>query len=472
MTNYRPISLINSFSKVFEKIISEKILIFLSRNNFFYENQFGFLQNRSTEQLQIKMLNFIINAFNNNEYVIGIFLDIRKAFDCINHSMLLDKLENIGIRGNVLAWFKDYLSNRIQKVKVNNVWSTNTGLLDIGVLQGSIIGVLLFLIYINDFPTSTLMRTFMFADDSTCLDKHRHLVELETTVNMELGKITDWFNANKMAINADKTKYMIFHPRYKSIDYQMNIQIKDQINPSLFVPLERISNSSVPDDFIRSLGVLLDENLSFDKHVNSLKLKLNRAMFYLNRSKNLLGFNARKQLYFSLIHSNLLYCNQIYGSTAPKNIKGLHLLQKRAVRLVFNKDFRAPTTELFYKLKVLPLPNLINFKSLIFFYDFKSKNLPVTFINEWLLNSERNNDYLLNLRSAQGFYVPPARYQYLNNFPLIKCPKLWNELRADFKYSLVRHEFIRQLKHLFLEKLINPNYVTSTSLMDLFNLVD
>ena len=418
------------------------------------------------------MLNYIVNGINNDEFVIGIFLDIRKAFDCINHSMLIDKLENIGIRGNVLAWFVDYLSNRVQKVKVNNVWSTNAGLLDIGVLQGSIIGVLLFLIYINDLPTSTLMRTLMFADDSTCLDKHRNLNDLETSVNLELSKIADWFIANKMSINSDKTKYMIFHPRYKAITYDMNITFKDQTDPSITVALERITNNSVPDNFIRSLGVLLDENLSFDKHINTLALKLNRALFYLNRSKNILGFNARKQLYFSLIHSNLLYCNTIYGSSSSKNIKRIHVIQKKAIRIVFNKDFRAHTTKLFYKLKLLPLPDLINFKSLIFFYDFKSKNLPATFNNEWILNSERNNLFQLNLRSSQGFYIPVARYQYLTNFPLIKGPKLWNSLRADFKYSLIRYEFIRQLKNLCLEKLINPQYVAPTSLMDLYNLVE
>ena len=472
MTNYRPISLINGFSKVFEKIVSEKVLNFLIMNKFFYKNQFGFLKNRSTEQLQIKMLNYIIEAFNNNEYVMGIFLDIRKAFDCINHSKLLDKLENLGIRGRVLEWFKDYLSNRVQKVKVGSTWSSNLGLLDIGVLQGSVLGVVLFLIYINDLPTCTTMPTFMFADDSSCMAKHHSLFELETYANEELNKISNWFRSNKMSINSEKTKYMIFHPKYKSVTYQTNLLLRDTSDANKLVLLERITNDSKPVNFIRSLGVLLDENLTFEMHINALSLKLTRALFYINRSKNILGFAARKQLFFSLVHSNLLYCNLIYGSASAKCIKKLHLLQKRAIRIVFNKDFRDHTSELFYQLKVLPLPDLITYKALLFFYDFKSKNLPETFLNEWILNTDRLEFTRYNLRNIGGFFVPQSKYQYLNHFPIHRFPKLWNELRADFKYSLHRSEFIKKLKHYLLERLINPEYEDETTLMTLYNLVE
>lgn len=173
-----------------------------------------------------------------------------------------------------------------------------------------------------------------------------------------------------------------------------------------------------------------------------------------------------------MIHSNLLYCNLIYGSAAGKCIKGLHLLQKRAIRAVFNKDYRDHTAELFYHLKVLPLPDLINFKALIFFYDFKQKNLPDTFLNEWMLNIDRLEHSQYNLRNTGGYYVPQSKYQYLNHFPLHKFPKLWNELRADFKYSLVRSEFIKHLKHYHLERIVDQDYVAETNLMTLYNLVE
>ena len=151
--------------------------------------------------------------------------------------------------------------------------------------------------------------------------------------------------------------------------------------------------------------------------ISTLSLKLTRALFYLNRSKNILGFAARKQLYFSLIHSNLLYCNLIYGSATAKLIKGLLLLQKRAIRAVFNKDYRDHTAELFYQLKVLPLPDLINYEALLFFYDFKGKNLPDTFLSEWILNIDRLENSQYNLRNTGGYFVPQSKYQYLNNFP-------------------------------------------------------
>ena len=169
----------------------------------------------------------------------------------------------------------------------------------------------------------------MFADDSTCLNKNKTLQDLETSTNEELSKIADWFIADKMSINSSKTKYMIFHPCYKVIDHQTNLLIKDSSNPDALVPLERITNQSVLDNFIRSLGVLSDENLTFQQHITSLSLKLTRALFHLYQAINTVGFIARKQLYFSLIHSNLLYCNLIYGSASAKNLKRLFLLQKR-----------------------------------------------------------------------------------------------------------------------------------------------
>ena len=182
--------------------------------------------------------------------------------------------------------------------------------------------------------------------------KHQSLYELETYANEELHKITNWFRSNKMSINSEKTKYMIFHPKYKPVTYQTNLLLRDTSDTNTLVSLDRIINDSKPVNFIRSLGVLLDEHLIFEMHINSLFLKLTRALFYLNRSKNILGFAARKQFFFSLVHSNLLYCNLIYGSASAKCIKKLHFLKKELSGL--------------YSIKILEIKRLNSFINLMF----------------------------------------------------------------------------------------------------------
>ena len=186
MTNYRPISLINAFSKIFEKLIYKQLINFLIKSDFFYNKQFGFLPGRSTNQAVLQIINFISSAWNDNKIVGGIFLDIQKAFDSINHQILFDKLENAGIRGIALDWFKSYMRNRKQRVKVGQFLSNNIKNIDLGVLQGSILGVILFLIYINDISQASSLFSVLFADDISSLGAKNNLYELELYLNAEL----------------------------------------------------------------------------------------------------------------------------------------------------------------------------------------------------------------------------------------------------------------------------------------------
>ena len=186
MTNYRPISLINVFYKIFEKLVSTQLISFLIKSDFFYDKQFGFLPGRSTNQAVMQIINYISAAWNDNKIVGGVFLDVQKAFDSINHQILFDKLENAGIRGVALDWFKSYMHNRKQRVKVGQELSNNIKNIELGVLQGSILGVILFLIYINDIYQSSSLFSVLFADDISCLAAKKDFDELNSYLNDEL----------------------------------------------------------------------------------------------------------------------------------------------------------------------------------------------------------------------------------------------------------------------------------------------
>jgi hypothetical protein len=308
--NYRPISLLSSISKILEKIVAEKLLYHLTENDLLYKHQYGFLPNKSTEHNLLYLLDYITNALNDGMFCIAVFLDLKKAFDVCSHEILLAKLEKMGIQNVALKWFKNYLTGRTQQVDINGQLSESRNL-DISVIQGSILGPILFLCYINDFWTATNLFSALFADDTTCCGKGKKLDELVLFVNQELQKIATWFRANKMAVNTSKTKYIIFRTRGKQINprdchlvYNGN-EVGVPEDPNLIYEIERIHNEGETKNF-KLLGVLLDEYLTFDDHISNLCSKIAKSLFCINRVKNFVNMETRKTLYFAMIHSHLV----------------------------------------------------------------------------------------------------------------------------------------------------------------------
>ena len=166
MSSRQPISIVNAFSTVIEKRAEKKLMNFLLSTDFFHGSQLGFLKGRSTSHAVLEAVNYASKAINNNEFWVGIFLDVKKAYDCNDHSVLLNKLENAGVWGVTLKWFKSFISSRRFKVLLDGFWSDGSIPLDITVLQGSILGAILFLVYINDLPNSTISKSILYADDS------------------------------------------------------------------------------------------------------------------------------------------------------------------------------------------------------------------------------------------------------------------------------------------------------------------
>ena len=208
MSNYRPISLLPTLSKIFEKLMYARLIDFLTKHNIIYENQFGFQSNLSTEYAVNKVLNYIIDTLEKNEIGVCIFLDFAKAFDTVNHDILIQKLEYYGIRGIALNWMKSYLTNRMQCTEIGDTQS-ELELVKCGVPQGSVLGPLLFLLYINDIvESSSLFKFTLFADDTSLYYSCKNAFNLEHKINAELSQISNWLSANRLSLNVGKSKLL------------------------------------------------------------------------------------------------------------------------------------------------------------------------------------------------------------------------------------------------------------------------
>jgi hypothetical protein len=455
--NYRPISLLSSISKILEKIVAEKLLFHLTENDLLYTHQYGFIPKKSAEHNLMHVINFVSAALNDGNYSIGVFLDLKKAFDVCSHSILLKKLKKMGINGVTHRWFSNYLSGRSQKVEINKNLSEEQNL-DISVIQGSILGPILFLCYINDFYTATTLFSVLFADDTVCLSKGKKLNDLISYVNQELQKIAVWFRSNKMAVNTSKTKYIIFRTHGKKInnnECQLLFNSNEPghpVDPALISPLERIFNEGQECHF-KLLGVLLDEYLSFDAHISQVCAKISKSLFCINRIKNFVNKDALKKLYYAMIHSHLTYCMNIYSCANTTNLQRLRVKQKEAIRVINNAGYRDHTARLFKLNNILPLDALITFSKLKFMHNYVHHKLPLSFNEMWTYNVNRNPNRLL--RNANDFYVPAHHFATVKRFPLFEFPRAWNDEEENRKLIPSSYIYSKQLKISLLASLVD-----------------
>ena len=310
LTKYRAISVLSCFSKILERIMYNRVYNYLNYNNLHFRKQFGFRKGHSTDRALITLIDSIYDSFNQNKYTLGVFIDLSKAFDTVNHNILIDKLNSYGIKSNSLKWFSSYLSNRKQFVQAGAIKTSSLDSI-CGVSQGSILGPLLFIIYVNDFCcVSKIFEPIIFADDTNLFFSHKSIKELFHIANLELNKVFKCFNANKLSLNKDKTKYTFFH-RAREKD---NIPLK---LPSLFIndrEIKRITS-------IKYLEVLIDEHLTWKKHIAVIENKASKNLGLLHRVKGVLDSTALKSLYFSFIHSYLNYGNIVWASASTTKLK-------------------------------------------------------------------------------------------------------------------------------------------------------
>lgn len=417
--NYRPISILPSFSKIFEKIVFNRLSSYLDKNCVLVNNQYGFRRKHSTYMAIMDMYDSISQAVDKNEFAVGIFIDLSKAFDTLNHDILLSKLELYGIRGVPLQWFKNYLSNRKQFVSINGVSSTLSHV-NCGVPQGSILGPLLFILYINDIVNcSHILKFILFADDTNLFYSGKDIWQVMQCINAELLKLSEWFRANKLSLNVKKTNFILFG-RKRIISSTVNSQ-----------KFQLIIDGNVLDrvDCTKFLGVIIDEKLNWYKHIDHISLKISRALGILNRIKNVMPHNVLLMIYNTLISPYLTYCNIIWCCAKPTLIKKMVVLQKRAVRLITRSSYRTSTGPLFRRLKLLRLMDIHKFQISLFMFKYKYSVLPASCQHYVKVNVSKH----YAVRKSKYFFEPSCRTNIRENSISVCGPRLWNSLPVELQ---------------------------------------
>ena len=321
--NYRPISVLPVLSKVFEKCIYNQLISYFSSENIITPTQYGFKPGSTTVDCLIDLIEEISTSLDQGDYAVSIFLDLSKAFDTVNHSILLSKLSFYGIQKPHIDWFKSYLNKRKQRVFVNGNIS-DTMPISSGVPQGSILGPLLFLIYINDFSESSdIFSMRLFADDPSLTASAKNIDELLLKINKELPNIYDWLCANKLTLNLRKTKYLIFQPRQK-VDYNLlpPLSIAGQC-------LEQVSK-------IKYLGIYIDSHLSWHDHIDYVCDKVSKSINIMTKIKSYLGNQCLTSIYYSLVYPYLIYGCLLWGNNYDNPLSQLIRLQNNAVRIMID----------------------------------------------------------------------------------------------------------------------------------------
>ena len=325
LENYRPVSTLPIFGKIFEKLIYNRLYQFLEDNKTIYENQYGFRRGHSTNHALNYSVTYIDSQIKRKKHTLGIFIDLSKAFDTIDHEILISKLSNYGIQGNALKLIKSYLSNRKQFV---NVLNEHSELLPVqyGVPQGSVLGPLLFLLYINDISNiKEKCKLVLFADDTNIFVTGNTIEEAYMNANIILGTISRYMECNLLHINTKKCCYMLFSPGKRAktntepCNYQLSVNgiIIKKVNETKF------------------LGVIIDEDLSWKPHIAKLNKKLKSACGRLYRIINSLPPHIHKQIYHSLFESHLSYAISVWGGVSINQLDPVFRTQKKCIRIIF-----------------------------------------------------------------------------------------------------------------------------------------
>jgi hypothetical protein len=434
-SNFRPISIQSTFAKIFEKVMQLKLVSYLDKYNLFSASQHGFRKRKSTLTAVYEAIDTILNSLDDKKEIFGLFFDLTKAFDRVDHTVLITKLEQIGVRGIPLDWFKSYISKRSQVVTINIngvKYYSDECTSSQGVPQGSILGPLLFLIYVNDFPDSLTcipnIKPINYADDTSILLSASTYTSLVHNSRAAVDLFNQWCGNCKLKLNMQKTK--VIHFSHK------------KICESPLIKANGAAIEKVPS--MKFLGIHLTENVTWDVHIEHLRNKLSSICYLLRQLKHSTSNAVLLSVYYSDFYSRIIYSILFWGSSQLSQI--IFRSQKRAIRIIAGKPYNSPSKPIFEDLKLLPLPCIYIYIAVI-----HVKNN----FNDFLLNRDIHDH---NTRMAANIHLRNIRTTSLQTGPKEMGIKLFNKLPTHLKKIENLNSFKYQVKkHLLLKMYYTVN---------------
>ena len=468
LVNYRPISTLPIFGKIFEKIIYSRLYNFFISRNILSDNQFGFRKGHSTNHALHHTINILKEAHSNKKHVLGIFIDLSKAFDTLDHGILLNKVEQCGIRGSAHDLIRSYLTGREQQTSVLGELST-TANIKYGVPQGSVLGPLLFLLYINDIVNSindqTNVKIVLYADDTNIFILSNDRNSAMKKANVVLDSINNYMKSNLLHINTDKSCYIHFDPKSDNQIKEDENDDEDNVEDYLHIngtPLKE-------EQHTKFLGVAIDNKLTWANHIDNLYKKLKSATGILKRICQNIPEENYKSLYYSLFESHLSYCISVYGDANKQYTKKLFTVQKRCLRILFGdleaykekfktcartREFgnqvlgenfyrKEHTKPLFHKMEILTFKNLYFYHINLETLKIIKSRLPSCLFACFSISSRNNETFLLSRKGAL--------------FHVQKCTQIWNKIlkikvvdKSENIHSIKMANFKKRLKSTLL----------------------
>lgn len=406
--NYRPIALLSVFSKIFEKAFLLRLNSFLDRYDILTSRQYGFRKSRSTQDAIVSFYNKILDSFDKHQKSAGIFFDLSKAFDTINHKLLLQKLNAYGIRGSALEWLKSYLSGRTQSVQIiknGNIFRSESVNITTGVPQGSILGPVLFIIFINDAANYKNCFLTLFADDTSAIITSENVTSLSKNANTAVNYMSDWCNRNGLALNAAKTNLMLFSPT--------------GIKPDISILVRNGAGSIQQNNVVKFLGIQMDNNLTWEPQIETLCKRLSIKNFAVIQLRTSVSFSSLKAYYYGCIHSILCYGILCWGNSSY--VFKVFLAQKRIVRSMFRLPYNSSCRAHFQKHGIMTVYCIYILQCLC----HVRKNI------DTLKKCGEVNKYLT--RNSKNLYVPFSKLTQVNKGPTVNSIRLYNSLPNIYK---------------------------------------
>ena len=427
--NYRPISLLPAFSKILERIVYNRLSDFLKDNHVLYEKQFGFRKNHSTSHATAYLSSKLYETLDEAEKSICVFMDLSKAFDTLNIDIMLEKLKHYGIKGVTNSWFSSYLSGRLQFVEIEGHRSNNICEMLHGVPQGSILGPLLFNLYINDFCNClSFGEAIMFADDTTLVFKSKDAYYLNLMANEDLSSAADWLAENKLSLNIKITKFM-----------QFDMAKLNTTSPKLYIGTKRVKAV----DTQKFLGVIFDDKLSWKPHINAVISKLNSCLGATRRARPYLNNKSMFTIYHSLMQSHTQYCCSTWASWEPRGnqviLQRLQAICNKFFRSIYNLDRMDSVRDILKHDEVFNIFQLYNYSIGQIMHKAMHNELP----NPIQTLFEVNADPDLH---GYFFQTKRNRLKQTEKSVFTSGPKIWNDLPNSCILESDSRIFKRKLK--------------------------